>query len=229
MLLAARRLLNDDGEVWISCPNSQSWLRSGVWALVDQLARALSHHAFFSSYPAASAGGERVRARGNPADHSRPMGSFFDRCAAVCPPGEANPTTAESFLNLRTGARLPRSIVSAILLGQPARTWRLPGGNRRQVQLAIAGSSRQHRSSELWLPLRNGLPPPAFPPATWLWVVPSLRFRCSAKPRKLFEYATESLFPLQVTFRQTWCCREICIRSAARRPAVRTRHRQFSV
>jgi len=27
MLLAARRLLNDDGEVWISCPNSQSWLR----------------------------------------------------------------------------------------------------------------------------------------------------------------------------------------------------------
>jgi SAM-dependent methyltransferase len=27
MLLAARRLLNDGGEVWISCPNSQSWLR----------------------------------------------------------------------------------------------------------------------------------------------------------------------------------------------------------
>ncbi|MGA9544081.1 MAG: class I SAM-dependent methyltransferase [Candidatus Sulfotelmatobacter sp.] len=33
MLLAARRLLNDDGEIWISCPNSQSWLRSvfGRW------------------------------------------------------------------------------------------------------------------------------------------------------------------------------------------------------
>jgi hypothetical protein len=27
MVLAARRLINDDGEVWISCPNSQSWLR----------------------------------------------------------------------------------------------------------------------------------------------------------------------------------------------------------
>jgi SAM-dependent methyltransferase len=27
MLLAARRLLGHDGEVWISCPNSQSWLR----------------------------------------------------------------------------------------------------------------------------------------------------------------------------------------------------------
>jgi SAM-dependent methyltransferase len=26
MLLTARRLLNDDGKVWISCPNSQSWL-----------------------------------------------------------------------------------------------------------------------------------------------------------------------------------------------------------
>ena len=33
MLLEARRLLNRDGEVWISCPNSQSWLRSvfGRW------------------------------------------------------------------------------------------------------------------------------------------------------------------------------------------------------
>ncbi len=33
MLLAARRLLNDDGEIWISCPNSQSWLRPvfGRW------------------------------------------------------------------------------------------------------------------------------------------------------------------------------------------------------
>jgi SAM-dependent methyltransferase len=33
MLLAARRLLSDDGEVWISCPNSQSWLRPafGRW------------------------------------------------------------------------------------------------------------------------------------------------------------------------------------------------------
>jgi SAM-dependent methyltransferase len=33
MLLAARRLLNHDGEVWISCPNSQSWLRPvfGRW------------------------------------------------------------------------------------------------------------------------------------------------------------------------------------------------------
>jgi hypothetical protein len=27
MLLDARRLLNDEGEIWISCPNSQSWLR----------------------------------------------------------------------------------------------------------------------------------------------------------------------------------------------------------
>jgi SAM-dependent methyltransferase len=33
MLLAARRLLNPEGQVWISCPNSQSWLRPvfGRW------------------------------------------------------------------------------------------------------------------------------------------------------------------------------------------------------
>ena len=33
MLLAARRLLNSEGQVWISCPNSQSWLRPvfGRW------------------------------------------------------------------------------------------------------------------------------------------------------------------------------------------------------
>jgi len=46
MLLEVKRILARGGQTWISCPNSESWLRR-FRTILDQLARAISHFAFF--------------------------------------------------------------------------------------------------------------------------------------------------------------------------------------
>ena len=127
MLLSVRRLLKPEGQVWISCPNSQSWLRTvfGRAWINWHVPFHITHFSADSLRALLEECGFTLREIA--ADYSGAVGGFFDRGMDLCPRRQGDPATAQPVSNVWPGAVLPGAAVSAALLGQPARAGRLPG------------------------------------------------------------------------------------------------------